>query len=49
MMNRPGDNAGKQIKGGLNNLDANLDLQPFDSISNPARSTRDQNPITRLK
>ena len=34
---------------GLNALDANLDLVPFDSISNPGRSVRENNhPITRL-
>ena len=33
---------------GLNNLDANLDLAPFDSISNPNKSARETNPITRL-
>lgn len=26
--------------GGLNNLDANLDLKPFDSVSNPNYSIR---------
>jgi hypothetical protein len=26
--------------GGLNNLDAHLDLQPFDSVSNPNKSVR---------
>ena len=33
---------------GLNAIDANLDLVPFDSISNPGKSVRDNNPITRL-
>jgi hypothetical protein len=26
--------------GGLNNLDANLDVKPFDSVSNPNKSVR---------
>lgn len=34
--------------GAFNNLDANLDLIPFDSISNPGRTAKDTNPITRL-
>lgn len=43
--------AGQNKIRGLNNLDANLELAPFDSISNPGRSARDSglnNPITRI-
>jgi hypothetical protein len=40
--------AGGAYAGGLNNIDANLDLVPFDSISNPGGTAKDTNPITRL-
>ena len=39
---------GGAYAGGLNNIDANLDLVPFDSISNPGGTAKDTNPITRL-
>ena len=35
-------------QGGLNALDANLDLVPFDSVSNPNQSVRMDNPTDRV-
>jgi hypothetical protein len=41
--------AGMAAKGGLNAIDQNLDLVPFDSISNPNRSVRGgANPNSKL-
>jgi hypothetical protein len=33
---------------GLNTLDANLDVAPFDSISNPGKSQRENVPVSRI-
>ena len=45
-MNQNRLRAVSNLRGGLNRVDANLDLVPFDSVSNPNKSVR-QESVTR--